>query len=107
MIMKRQKIKKRKRKERWSNRITLIGITFVVLSMVVVVQFRSSSLKLKEMEYTAKKESLDQEYAREELRARELEEQRVYIQTKQYIEEVAKEKLGLVHPDEILLKPVD
>ena len=41
----------------------------------------------------------------EQKRAAELEERRVYVQTKQYIEEVAKQKLGLVKPDEILLKP--
>ena len=40
-----------------------------------------------------------------ELKVRELEEYRVYVQTKQYIEEIAKQKLGLVNPDEILLKP--
>ena len=34
-----------------------------------------------------------------------LEEHRVYVQTKEYIEKVAKEKLGLVNKDEILLKP--
>ena len=38
-------------------------------------------------------------------REEQLEEERVYVQTKQYIEKVAKEKLGLVNPDEILLKP--
>ena len=38
-------------------------------------------------------------------RKADLEERKVYVQTKQYIEEVAKEKLGLVNPDEILLKP--
>lgn len=41
----------------------------------------------------------------EEQRTKELEERKIYVQTKQYIEEVAKEKLGLVMPDEILLKP--
>jgi len=41
----------------------------------------------------------------EQKRAAELEERRVYVQTKQYIEEVAKQKLGLVKPDEVLLKP--
>ena len=34
-----------------------------------------------------------------------LREYRVYVQTKQYIEKVAKEKLGLVNRNEILLKP--
>ncbi len=43
----------------------------------------------------------------EKQRAARLEEQRVYVQTKQYIEKVAKEKLGLVNPDEILLKPTE
>ena len=42
---------------------------------------------------------------KEQSRAKELEEYRVYVQTKQYVEEVAKQKLGLVKPDEILLKP--
>ena len=29
----------------------------------------------------------------------------MYVQTKQYVEKVAKEKLGLVNRDEVLLKP--
>lgn len=44
--------------------------------------------------------------AEEQERAKRLEEQRIYVQTKEYIEKVAKEKLGLVNPDEILLKPI-
>ena len=32
------------------------------------------------------------------------EEQGKYVQTKKYVEEVAKERLGLVYPDEILFK---
>ena len=41
---------------------------------------------------------------KEEARAAQLEEYRVYVQTKQYVEKVAKEKLGLVKKDEILFK---
>jgi cell division protein DivIC len=48
---------------------------------------------------------LQQQYDQEANRAEELKEYQVYVQTKQYIEEVAKQKLGLVKPDEILLKP--
>ena len=43
----------------------------------------------------------------EKERAEDLEEYKVYVKTKQYAEEVAKERLGLVNPDEILLKPED
>ena len=41
----------------------------------------------------------------EEKRTGELQEYKIYVKTKQYAEEVAKERLGLVNPDEILLKP--
>ena len=97
---------RRGRKDRWGNRLAIIGITLVVLSLGVVVNLRSTSMKKKDLEYQAKEESLMRQVELEEKRAEELEEYRVYVQTKLYIEEVAKQKLGLVKPDEILLKPV-
>ena len=69
---------RRKKRDRWGNRMAIVGITV---------------------------EALEKQKTEEENRARELEEYRVYVQTKQYIEEIAKQKLGLVNPDEILLKP--
>ena len=70
-----------------------------------VVNVKNTSMEKKLMEYQAKEESLIRQVENEQKRAAELEERRVYVQTKQYIEEVAKQKLGLVKPDEILLKP--
>ena len=52
-----------------------------------------------------REENLTAQRDKELERSKELEEYRIYVQTKQYIEEVAKQKLGLVNPDEILLKP--
>ena len=103
--MKEARRTKRKKKERLGNRLALVGITFVVLSMAVVVNMRSASLKQRDLEYQMKEESLRNQLAQEEQRAAKLEEERVYVQTKQYIEKGATEKLGLVNPDEILLKP--
>ena len=82
-----------------------MGITVVVASLAVVVNLKSTSMRKKELEYQIREETLEKQKAEEENRARELEEYRVYVQTKQYIEEIAKQKLGLVNPDEILLKP--
>ncbi len=62
-------------------------------------------MREKNLEYEAREQSLRKTLASEENRAAELEEYRIYVQTKQYIEKVAKEKLGLVNKDEILLKP--
>ena len=89
------------------NRMALIGITMVVLSLAIVVRIGASSLKEKDLEYQAKEQNLEEVLADEEERALELEEYRIYVQTKQYIEKIAKEKLGLVKEDEILLKPQD
>ncbi len=85
--------------------MALLGITAVVLSLAVVVNLKGASLKAKDQEYRIKEEMLIAQKAEEEQRTKELEERKIYVQTKQYIEEVAKEKLGLVMPDEILLKP--
>ncbi len=95
------------RRDKWENRMALIGITAVVLSLAVVVNLKGASLKAKDLEYQIKEQNLEAQKAEEEQRTAELEERKIYVQTKQYIEEVAKEKLGLVMPDEILLKPSD
>lgn len=96
---------RRKKRDRWGNRIAIVGITVVVASLAVVVNLKSTSMRKKELEYQIREEALEKQKTEEENRARELEEYRVYVQTKQYIEEIAKQKLGLVNPDEILLKP--
>ena len=96
---------RRKKRDRWGNRMAIMGMTLVVASLAVVVNLKSTSMRKKELEYQIREETLEKQKAEEENRARELEEYRVYVQTKQYIEEIAKQKLGLVNPGEILLKP--
>lgn len=95
----------RKKKERLGNRMALVGVTFVVISLAVVVNFRGAAMREKDLAYQIREENLSRQLEEEKERARQLEEQRIYVQTKEYIEKVAKEKLGLVNPDEILLKP--
>ena len=74
---------------------------------ITVVQIKGSSLKSIDREYEIRLENLTAQKEEEEQRALDLEEERKYVQTKEYIKEVAKEKLGLVDPDEILLKPAN
>lgn len=96
---------RRRKKDKWSNRLAIVGITMVVISLGVVVNLKSTSMKKKDLEYQIREQTLNQQVEKEKNRAAELEEYRIYVQTKQYIEEIAKQKLGLVKPDEILLKP--
>ena len=86
--------------------MAIVGITLVVFSLGIVVNVKSASMKKRDQEYQEREMLLQRLYDQEVSRAEELKEYEVYVQTKQYIEEVAKQKLGLVKPDEILLKPV-
>ena len=84
--------------------MAVLGVTMVVLCLAVAVNAKGSTLKKSDLDYQQKEKQLE-EQVREEERTKKLEEYKVYVKTKQFAEEVAKEKLGLVNPDEILLKP--
>ena len=99
--------RKKQQKEKLTNRMALIGITLVVLSLATAVHLKGISLKKRDLSYQIKEETLQKQVKEEEERSSRLEEYRVYVQTKQYIEKVAKEKLGLVNKDEVLLKPAE
>lgn len=86
------------------NRTGMLLITTVVLLMLVVVAVKSVELREKRSFYAAKEEALMQEIAEEEARTEKIAEFEKYTQTKKYVEEVAKEKLGLVYEDEIIFK---
>ena len=51
-----------------------------------------------------REEALMREIAAEEMRAEEIAEYEKYTQTKKFVEEIAKEKLGLVYEGEIIFR---
>lgn len=87
--------------------MAIMGITLVVLFLAVAINIKGADLKRSYLEYQVREQNLEQLVASEKKRTQELQERKIYVKTKQYAEEVAKEKLGLVNPDEILLKPAD
>ena len=87
--------------------MAILGITLVVICLAVVINAKGASLKKMDLEYMVRQQNLQAQIDEERRRADELQEYKVYVKTKEYAEEVAKEKLGLVKPDEILLKPTE
>ena len=85
------------------NRLGMFLVSVVVV-MLLVVYVNSFLLKQKQDTYKEREAELDELIAAEEQRTTELEELRKYTQTQAYIEEVAKEKLGLVKEGEIVFK---
>lgn len=80
-------------------------VTIVVLMLLVVVSINSVGLRQKRESYREREQALQEQIDAEEERAEQIEEYRKYTQTKKYVEEVAKDKLGLVNEGEIIYKP--
>ncbi len=80
----------------------LIGFAVMVLCSVLLVQI--SDMRETQRQLKTQEASLQARYDEEMNRTKQLEEERVYVQTKKYVEEKAKE-FGYVYPDEIILKP--
>lgn len=91
-------------RRRHQNRFSLFLVSLVVLMIMVVVAVRSVELQRKIAGYDTQIASLSAQIDVETARAEEIEEYRKYTQTKAYVEEVAKDKLGLVYEGEILFK---
>lgn len=91
-------------RKRRQNRLAMLLVTTVVLMMMLVVTFKSVELREKRQFYMDREEALLQEIEAEEARSVEIEEYGKYTQTKKFVEEVAKEKLGLVYEGEIIFK---
>ena len=101
--MARRAAYRRKRQNRFGMRL----VAAVIVMMFVVVMVKSIELKQKLAGYQAREAQLMEEIGKEEQRTEEIKEYEKYTQTKQYIEEVAKDKLGLVHEGEIIFKDED
>ncbi len=102
-----KKTNNRKTSDRKSNRMAMLTVVIVVACLALVLGLRVNDLKEQQEIYASRQSMIDEQIEYEKGRAKELEDYRVYVQSKQYIEATAKEKLGLVTPDEILLKPTD
>lgn len=82
-------------------------VTTVVAMLLVVVAVKSLELSQKLSVYREKEQLLMEQIEQEKEREKEIEEYEKYTQTKKYIEEIAKDKLGLVHDNEIIFKEAE
>ncbi len=82
--------------------VSIIVIAFLVVMIVQVVQ-----LKQKEAAYAQQKAELEKQYTQESERTDEIQGLEKYMQSDQYIEDIAKSKLGLAYDNEIIFKEKD
>ncbi|MBE5879015.1 MAG: septum formation initiator family protein [Lachnospiraceae bacterium] len=95
-----------KRRPAWrrktENRLTTFIVISVLALLLVVVGIGSIRLQNQRNEYLEKEAYYEALIAEEEKRAEELVEFDKYTKTNKYMEEVAKQKLGLVKDGEIV-----
>ena len=97
----------RYKRRRLRNRAGIVWASIVVLILVTVVSVKSIGLMQKAREYQEKEEQIQQQIEYETQRSEEIAEFERYTETRKYIEDTAKEKLGLVYPGEIIFKNTD
>ena len=87
-------------KRRAKRRGGTLSVSIIVIAFLV-------ELKQKESTYAAQKAELEKQYTKESERADEIESMQQYMQSDQYIEDIAKSKLGLAYDNEIIFKEKD
>ena len=87
---------------RGMNRRKRMGYRLIILTVMCLLVtgfYAKHRLQQKNGVYQKQEEQLMAQIEEEEQRAKDIEELGKYVQTKKYVEEVAKERLGLVYPD--------
>ena len=94
-------------RRRSQNKFSMFLVSLVVVLIMIVVAVKSVELQQKIDAKAKEEQQLDDQIAAEKRRAKEIEAFGKEVQTKGYIEDVAREKLGLVYEDEIMFKVDD
>ena len=102
-------IKKRRKKAGRSvqarqNKYTMVGISLIVCMLFGVLLYQGNSLQKRIDSNNEKMDQIAEQIDEEEQRTKEIDELEEYMQTDEYIEKAAQEKLGLLKENEIIFK---
>ena len=86
------------------NRAAMLGISAVVCMLLVLLLFKGNALQKRIQSNENKIDQLTQQHEGEEARTGEIEDLQKYMQSDEYVEKIAKEKIGLVKDNEIIFK---
>lgn len=91
-------------KRRGRRRSQTLGIALIVLVFTVVMAVQIYRVKQKNADYAAREQELRMEYEEQTRRSTELDELEQYMNSPEYVEDVAESKLGLTYENQIVFK---
>jgi len=98
-------MKKTNRKTKRKNGLKIIAVAVLVL--FAVITYSGTLLQEEKRSLETRKKELEAQLQTEQERSDELEDRRAYMQTVRYVEDIARKVLGLVYPDETILRPTE
>jgi len=99
--------KKRRKRRKTSNLRGMACIAMVVGILLISLTLQIREIKAKNADYQTQADNLEKQIRDEKERTEEIEALEDYVESKEYVEELARDKLGLVYEDEIVFKPED
>lgn len=97
---------KAKRNRRY-NKIAMIGISLVACMLMVVLFVEGRSVEGRIAQNNERAQELTEQIKDEQKRTEDIEDMQEYMQSDEYTEKIAKEKIGLVKENEIIFKEED
>lgn len=92
------------KKRKYSKICTCIIIVCLLL-LACIVFYKSMDLKAEREELRVQTAELEAQIASAEAEYQALKAREEYMKTKKFVEDVARNQLGLVYPDEIVIRP--
>lgn len=92
------------RKGKKSNIFITIVIALAVIAICIFFKLKAREIKAQNINDNKKIEELNKEIDKEKERTENLETYSKYVNTKQFVELMARNKLGLVYPNEVIFK---
>ena len=94
----------KKRYVQSQNKIAKLFVSLILIVFMVVMTVQIQKVYDKQQEYVAKQTQLEQQLEDEKARKVELEQYKEYIESQDYVEDIAKSKLGLLYENEIIFR---
>ena len=95
---------KSRRRAKNRNRLAKFGIFIMMAILIGILSVQIVQLNRKNESYKEQEAQLQEQKESEESRTSRLKEKQEYVNSKEYVEDTAKSKLGMAYDDEIIFK---